>query len=200
MKVILATNNQNKAKEIRDIVNNSEIEFFALADLNLNSDPEETGQTFLENAMIKAKSAKAAADNAGLEGYAIAADDSGLCVDALDGGPGVYSARYAEVNGQRCTYADNNKKLIDALKDVDENNRGAHFQTTAVLINVDGTVKESNGICKGKIGHAEIGSNGFGYDPIFYPNEFPGKTFAEISSAEKDSISHRARAFQKLFN
>lgn len=200
MKVILATNNQNKAHEIRDIVNNTEIEFFTLADLNLNSDPEETGQTFLENAMIKAKSAKAAADNAGLEGYAIAADDSGLCVDALDGGPGVYSARYAEVNGQRCTYADNNKKLIEALKDVDENNRGAHFQTTAVLINVDGTVKEANGICEGKIGHVEIGSNGFGYDPIFYPNEFSGKTFAEISSEEKDSISHRARAFQKLFN
>lgn len=198
MKVILATNNQNKAREIREIIGQRDVEIFTLSDLGIDSDPEETGKTFLDNATIKVKSAQKAICEAGLEGYAIAADDSGLCVDALDGGPGVYSARYAEVNGRPCTYADNNKKLLDALKDVPEENRGAHFETVAVLINVDGSVVEQVGKLEGKIGFQEIGTNGFGYDPIFYPNGI-NKTLAELTADEKDAISHRGQAFRKLF-
>ena len=198
MKVLLATNNKNKAREIREIINRDDVEIFTLADLNLNSDPEETGTTFLENATLKAESARAAATDAGICDYYIVADDSGLCVDALDGGPGVYSARYAEVNGQRCTYADNNRKMLDALKDVEDADRGAHFETSAVMIKPDGTLIEATGKLHGKIGTQEIGENGFGYDPIFYP-EGMDKTLAELSAEEKDAISHRGQAFRNLF-
>ena len=164
----------------------------------MDSDPEETGLTFLENATIKAESALDAAHAAGLRYYAIAADDSGLCVDALDGGPGVYSARYAEVDGQPCTYADNNKKLLSTLENVEDENRRAHFETVAVLILPDGSKIEKTGILEGKIGREEIGTNGFGYDPIFYPKGMD-KTLAQLSAQEKDAISHRGQAFRKLF-
>ena len=111
MKVILATNNDNKAREIRAILKGSDIELHTLSEMGLESDPDETGETFLENATLKAQSALKAVKEKHLEGFAIAADDSGLCVDALGGGPGVYSARYARVPGKTCTYKDNNKKL-----------------------------------------------------------------------------------------
>ena len=198
MKVILATNNANKAREIREIVSDKDIEIFTLADLNLDSDPEETGSTFLENATLKAESALDVAHATGLRDYAIAADDSGLCVDALDGAPGIYSARYAEVDGQPCTYADNNKKLLSTLENVEDENRGAHFETVAVLILPDGSKIEKTGILEGKIGTSEIGTNGFGYDPIFYPRGMD-KTLAQLSAQEKDAISHRGQAFRKLF-
>ena len=199
MKVILATNNQNKAREIRNIVAAKDIEIFTLADLNLASDPEETGTTFAENATIKAEAALAEMKEKGFAGYAVAADDSGLCVDALDGGPGVYSARYAEVNGKPCTYKDNNKKLLKALKKIPMSERTAHFETVAVLINEDGTRTEAVGQLFGTIGKHERGHNGFGYDPIFIP-EGTAITLAQISAEEKDEISHRAQAFRKLFS
>lgn len=198
MKVILATNNENKAREIRNIVAGKDIEIFTLADMGFHSDPEETGQTFAENATIKAEAALAEMKDKGFAGYAIAADDSGLCVDALDGGPGVYSARYAEVNGKPCTYKDNNKKLLKALKKIPMSERTAHFETVAVLINEDGTRTEAVGQLFGTIGKHERGHNGFGYDPIFIP-EGTAITLAELSAEEKDEISHRAQAFQKLF-
>lgn len=198
MKVLLATNNQNKAREIRNIVAGKDIEIFTLSDLNLTSDPEETGQTFAENATIKAESALAEIKDKGFAGYAVAADDSGLCVDALDGGPGVYSARYAEVNGKPCTYKDNNKKLLKALKKIPVPERTAHFETVAVLINEDGTRTEAVGQLFGTIGKHERGHNGFGYDPIFIP-EGTAITLAELSAEEKDEISHRGQAFRKLF-
>lgn len=199
MKVLLATNNQNKAREIRNIVAGKDIEIFTLSDLNLASDPEETGQTFAENATIKAEAALAEMKEKGFAGYAVAADDSGLCVDALDGGPGVYSARYAEVNGKPCTYKDNNKKLLKALKKIPTSERTAHFETVAVLINEDGTRTEAVGQLFGTIGKHERGHNGFGYDPIFIP-EGTAITLAELSAEEKDEISHRGQAFRKLFS
>lgn len=199
MKVLLATNNQNKAREIRNIVAGKDIEIFTLAELNLISDPEETGATFLENATLKAESALAEMKEKGFSGYAVAADDSGLCVDALGGGPGVYSARYAEVNGQPCTYKDNNKKLLRELKNVPTAERTAHFETVAVLLNEDGSRTEATGQLFGTIGKHERGKNGFGYDPIFIP-EGTAITLAELSAEEKDEISHRAQAFHKLFS
>lgn len=198
MKVLLATNNQNKAREIRNIVAGRDIEIYTLSDLNLASDPEETGQTFAENATIKAEAALAEMKEKGFAGYAVVADDSGLCVDALDGGPGVYSARYAEVDGKPCTYKDNNKKLLKALKKIPMPERTAHFETVAVLINEDGTRIEAVGQLFGTIGKHERGHNGFGYDPIFIP-EGTAITLAELSAEEKDEISHRGQAFRKLF-
>ena len=197
-KVVLATNNQNKAREIRNIVAGKDIEIYTLADLNLISDPEETGSTFIENAAIKAESALAELKEKGFAGYAVAADDSGLCVDALDGGPGVYSARYAEINGQPCTYKDNNKKLLKALKKIPKPERTAHYETAAILINEDGTRTEAIGQLFGTIGTHEKGTNGFGYDPIFYP-EGAAITLAQFTAEEKDEISHRGQAFRKLF-
>lgn len=198
MKVILATNNENKAREIRNIVAGKEIEIYTLADMGFHSDPAETGKTFLENATIKAEAALAEMKEKGFTGFAIAADDSGLCVDALDGGPGVYSARYAQVNGQPCTYKDNNKKLLKALKKIPTAERTAHFETVAVLINEDGTRTEAVGQLFGIIGKRERGHNGFGYDPIFIP-EGSAITLAEFSAQEKDEISHRSQAFRSLF-
>lgn len=199
MKVILATNNEFKAKEIRKIFNIEGWEIFTLADLNLDSDPEETGTTFLENAMLKAESAREAAKNAGLDDYAIVADDSGLCVDALDGGPGIYSARYAEVNGQPCTYADNNKKLIKALDGIEYDKRTAHYVTVVAFIYPDGSVIDAKGTCDGIITTQEIGTNGFGYDPVFYSKDYEYKlTMAQLSAEQKDEISHRGRAFRAL--
>lgn len=198
MKVILATNNDNKAREVRAILKDYDVEISTLSDLGLDSDPDETGETFLENASIKAESALAAAKNKQLEGFAIAADDSGLCVDALQGGPGVYSARYAREPGKTCTYKDNNKKLLKELKRVPKSERTAHFETVAVLIMPDGTRKSAVGRLEGVIGKKSVGHNGFGYDPIFYP-EGAGITLAQLTAEEKDAISHRALAFKNLF-
>lgn len=207
MRVVIATNNQNKVREIKQIVNQDSIEFFSLADLNLDSDPEETGSTFLENATIKAESALEALKKAGLKDYVIVADDSGLCVDALDGAPGVYSARFAQVEGQECSYSDNNKKLLEVLKDIDDQKRNAHFETVALMIMPDGKRSHFCGRFDGKIAKAESGTNGFGYDPIFIPeidcNGHPNSsnmTLAEFSPSQKTEVSHRSKAFRGLFS
>ena len=198
MKILLATNNENKAREIRAILKDANVEISTLTDLNLTSDPEETGETFLENATIKAQSAMDALKEKGFSGYTVVADDSGLCVDALGGGPGVYSARYAEVNGKPCTYKDNNKKLLKDLKGIPMSERTAHFATVAVMLKEDGSEQHAVGQIFGVIGKKSVGHNGFGYDPIFYP-EGAGITLAQLSPEEKDEISHRAQAFRNLF-
>lgn len=168
MQVIIATNNQDKLTEIQDIFNIEGWDFYTLADLHLDSDPEENGSTFLENAKIKAEAARIVADENGYKDYAVVADDSGLCVDALGGRPGVHSARYAtEGEVEHATYSDNNDKLLFELKDVDDKNRGAHFETAAVFIYPCGKSVEAIGKCEGKIGYEIVGENGFGFDPLF---------------------------------
>lgn len=150
------------------------------------SDVEETGTTFIENAALKARGGLAET------GYACIADDSGLCVDALGGEPGVYSARYSGVHGNDEA---NIIKLLENLKEVPDEKRTAHFTCAVCVAFPDGQEIRIEEICEGKIGYEKKGDAGFGYDPIFM---FGEKSFAELTSEEKDAVSHRGKALRKL--
>lgn len=185
IKIVLATSNPHKVEEINAITKDLGVEFIMPP---VGFDPVEDGKTFEDNALIKAKEANL------LTGMLALADDSGLCVDALGGGPGVFSARYAQ------TQKDKIEKLLDELKDVPEEKRTAKFVCAMALVNDKGEVLFSDrGECHGKIGWTPKGTNGFGYDPIFIVDG--GElTMAELSEEDKNKISHRARASQKLIN
>lgn len=182
--IVFATNNKNKLKEISKITEGS-IQLLSLADINCLEDIEETGSTLEENAIIKARYVKEK------YGYDCFADDTGLEVEALDGAPGVYSSRYA---GSHCDPNDNMNKLIDVLKDND--NRKAQFRTVIALITGNNT-QLFEGVAKGHIIDEKRGEHGFGYDPIFIPEGY-NITFAEMSNEEKNKVSHRAIATNKL--
>lgn len=184
-KVAVASNNKNKISEIRAILSDifaDEIEIKSLSEIGFFGDIVENGKTFEENAEIKARAAAEL-------GYIAIADDSGLCVDALDGAPGVYSARFA---GEPCDDAKNNEKLLDMMRDIPNERRGASFVSVICCVTPSGEVVTARGECRGKILFERRGDGGFGYDPLFYCEL--GKTFAELSSEEKNKISHRARA------
>ena len=187
MKIIIATQNPHKVEEIREIARLygvSGIDFEAI-DSSLEFDPAEDGKTFEENSLIKAKEA-----NHLTHTYTLA-DDSGLCVEALDGAPGIHSARYAETAQKRID------KLLDALKG--EINRKAKFVCAITLINPSGEVEfTARGECKGEIALSQSGTHGFGYDPVFIVDG-TSKTMADMSEDEKNKISHRSLAMQKLF-
>jgi XTP/dITP diphosphohydrolase len=187
MRVVLATANPHKTIELREILGDvGGLELVARpADL---ADVEETGVTLVENAVLKAEAVAAAA------GLASVADDTGLFVDALGGDPGVYSARYA---GEGATYADNVAKLLDALTDVAAPRR-ARFETAAVLVEPGGRRLVAIGAVHGVIALTPAGDGGFGYDPVFVPDEGDGRTLAQLSATEKHAISHRGRAFRAL--
>ena len=189
--IVVATGNAHKVTEIEAILSKvlPDTRFVALGQLGEFEDPEETGTTFVENAIIKAEAAVAET------GLAAIADDSGLVVDALDGEPGVYSARYAGVHGDD---AANNAKLLANLADTPDAERTARFMSVVALIRPDGTVLTGTGACEGTIAHEGRGTNGFGYDPLFLPNDTPGKTMAELTPEEKNAISHRFHALQDL--
>ncbi len=178
MKFVIATHNKGKIVEFRRILEPMGIEA-VMAEL---SEPEETGSTFAENALIKAR---AACEETGLPAVA---DDSGLCVDFLDGAPGIYSARFAEPGKRRLT-------VLEKLKGVPEEKRGAHFVSAVCAVFPNGDKIEAEGKCFGTIAFESRGENGFGYDSIFEQN---GKTFGEISNEEKDARSHRGFAFQEF--
>lgn len=186
-RLVLATNNKNKLRELAAMLSDLHMEVVGIGEFAGAPDVEETGDTFAENAVLKAK---AAAEHAGL--WAMA-DDSGLEVDALDGQPGVYSARFA---GPNATDADNNEKLLALLHDVPDERRTARFRCTIALVSPDGAVFIDEGTCEGIIAREPRGDGGFGYDPLFVVPEL-GKTFAELPAEEKDRISHRARALAK---
>ena len=187
MKFIIATNNQKKLKELERILNPLGINAVSAKDEGISlDDVEETGTTFAENAFLKAE---AAFKKTGLPSVA---DDSGLCVDALDGRPGIYSARYA---GENATDSDKNNKLLSELKYVPEKDRTAHFTCAICCILPNGEKIEVEGICEGSIAFEPHGNGGFGYDPIF---KYGDKSYAELSSEEKDAISHRGKALRKL--
>ena len=189
--VVIASNNAHKAQEIAEALDFPGWEFGTLRQLGIQSDPAEDADTFLGNARIKARAAHEASG-----GKAVLADDSGLEVDALDGAPGVYSARYA---GEDATDADNNAKLLSALADVPDRDRTARFVCTLVLIDEDGSETVARGTVEGRIGHEERGSNGFGYDPLFLPDVFEdGRTLAEALPEEKNAVSHRGNALREL--
>ena len=189
--VVVATGNAHKLVEIEDILGRAlpDVRFVALGQLGDFEDPEEDGVTFAENALIKAR---AAVQETGLTAVA---DDSGLVVDALGGEPGVYSARYAGVHGDD---AANNAKLLDRLAGVSESDRVARFMSVVALVYPDGRELTGTGACEGAIGFEGRGDHGFGYDPLFLPDDTPGKTMAELEPEEKNAISHRFHALVDL--
>lgn len=189
-RVIVASTNHGKLAEIRSALDFDDLEFVTAADLDREPlEVEETGETFAENALLKARAYAEAF------GLAALADDSGLEVDALDGAPGVRSARYS---GEGATDARNNEKLLAALDGVHGVHRSARFRSAIALVEPDGTAVTADGACEGAIGFERRGDGGFGYDPLFLPAATPGRTMAELSLAEKNAISHRGAALRAL--
>lgn len=185
MKIAIATNNRKKLAEIRTVLGGFFEEMYSLDDLGISVEIEETGSTLTENALIKARTIL------GMTGLASLADDSGLMCDALDGAPGVYSARYA---GEGHDDKANNALLLENLAGRD---RSAHFCSVIALCLPDGREFTAEGRVDGVILDAERGEGGFGYDPLFFSPEL-GKTFAEASPDEKNSVSHRGRALRNM--
>ena len=186
-KIILATHNQGKIAEMREMLKPLGIAVHSAAELNL-PDVEETGTTFEENAKLKAEQLSA------LSGLPCLADDSGLCVDALDGCPGVYSARYAPNRD----FDKGMQMLLDELAATRDTERKAHFSCVMAFARPDEKTQVFEGRVDGKIAQTKKGSGGFGYDPIFVPDEGDGRSFAEFDGAEKNKISHRGRALRKF--
>lgn len=184
--IVIATGNPNKAIELHDMLDQT-YEVKTMKEMGIDIDIIEDGETFEENALIKVR---ALAPYFKGKDVIVMGDDSGLCVDALNGGPGVYSARYA---GEHVTYADNNEKLLREMKDVPAGKRGAVFVCCAALIFPDGEEWTGRGEVKGSIATELSGCEGFGYDPLFIES-VSGRTYAEMTEDEKNAISHRGRA------
>lgn len=189
--VVVATGNAHKVTEIEAILAPvmPGVRFVALGELGDFPDPVEDGDTFFDNALIKARAAQ---EETGLP--MAVADDSGLCVDALDGAPGIYSARWA---GEHGNDAANNQKLMAQMADVPEEARTARFHSSVVLVRGD-EVLRGDGDCEGRVGYAPRGDGGFGYDPLFLPDDTPGQTMAELTPEQKNAISHRFHALEDL--
>lgn len=187
-RMIFATSNEGKMREIREIMKDTGYEVISLKEAGISVPIEENGTTFEENAIIKASAI------ATLTGVPVLADDSGLEVDYLDKAPGIYSARFL---GEDTSYEIKNRYLIDRLEGVPEEQRSARFVCAIALAYPDGTAVTRRGTIEGYIGYESRGENGFGYDPIFMVPEY-GKTTAELSMEEKNKISHRAKALQKI--
>jgi len=187
MKLVLATRNPHKVREIKDLFGNGNFEIFSLRDFSDIPEIKEDGKTLRENAIIKAR--EAAKKTACLS----MADDSGLEVDALDGKPGVRSARFA---GENVDYNSNNEKLLQLMSHLPREKRGACFRCVIAIAQPGGDVEVVEGRCEGEIALQPRGTNGFGYDPVFL-DPASGKTFAEFTLLEKNKISHRSRALSK---
>jgi XTP/dITP diphosphohydrolase len=194
--VVAATGNAHKIAELSSLFRDFGIEVVSKKDA---PEAEETGKTFEENALIKARAVF------GFCGKMTVADDSGLEVDALDGAPGIFSARFSEKYGDahmssESVDASNNKLLLKLLKDVPPEKRTARFVCAIALLTEDGAPIEVSGICEGHIAESPSGNDGFGYDPLFIPNEYAaeGRTFAQLSETEKNAISHRGKALAEL--
>jgi XTP/dITP diphosphohydrolase len=185
VKLVLATHNLHKLDEIRVIVAGSDLELVTLGEIGFVDDPPETSDTFVGNALQKARYVR---DRIG---GVVAADDSGLEVDALGGAPGVHSKRFSVEQ----TAEANNRLLLARLGD--EPHRAARFRCVLAVVGPGGE-RTADGVCEGTIGHAPRGAEGFGYDPLFLPHETPGRTMAELTMDEKNAISHRGRAFRDL--
>lgn len=190
-KIIFATGNQGKMKEIREILAQERVEILSMKEAGIHMDIAEDGKSFLENALIKAKAVAAAPE---AQGAVVLADDSGLEVDYLNGEPGIYSARYM---GEDTPYKIKNQNIIDRLEGVPKEKRTARFvcAIAAVLPNKEEIITE--GTIEGYIGWKEAGSNGFGYDPIFYVDEYDCTT-AELPMEVKNKLSHRGKALRAM--
>lgn len=187
-KLIFATGNENKMKEIRMILGDLDYEILSMKEAGIDADIVEDGKTFEENAIIKATAISK------LSGCLVLADDSGLEVDYMDKMPGIYSARWM---GEDTSYRIKNNAIIDKLEGVPDEKRTARFVCAIAAAFPDGRVVTKRGTIEGIIGYEERGENGFGYDPIFFLPEY-GKTTAELSPEEKNQISHRGRALELI--
>lgn len=186
MDLVIASGNDGKIEEMRDILKGKFDNIYSMKQIGILSDIEENGQTLIENAFIKARFVKS------FTNLAVLADDTGLMVDALNGKPGVYTARFAGINA---THADNRKLLLEKLEG--QENRNATFETVVVLLLPNGKEITASGQIHGKILERETGERGFGYDSLFYSFELQ-KSFAQASLQEKDKVSHRAKALENL--
>ncbi len=188
MKIVLASHNQGKMREMRAILASYGVELVLQSELGVNIEVEETGNTFRENALLKAHAVAKAT------GMPAIADDSGLMVDALNGAPGVYTARYG---GEGLTDVERYRLLLNALSG--QTNRTAHFYSCIACVFPTGETLTAQGVCDGTIAFAPIGEDGFGYDPIFFVPALR-KTFAQMTDEEKNSVSHRAKAMVTFRN
>ena len=188
-KLILATSNKDKAREIAEILDGTPFVVTTMKEEGFDPDIVEDGKTFEENALIKARAVHALA-----EGAYVMADDSGLCIDALDGAPGIYSARFC---GEDSTYPEKFAKIFEMLKDVPEEKRTAKFVCSIAVVRPDGSEFTVRGEVCGVLHEKPMGDGGFGYDPIFYVPEF-GMTTAQMTKDQKNSISHRGKASRAM--
>ncbi len=184
-KLLFATTSKHKASEVRAILSGAGIELFTLSDFPELPEPPETGETFCENALQKARFCYERT------GLLCVADDSGIEVDALGGAPGVYSKRFSPEQTDEA----NNRLLLQKLTTA--TNRTARYRCAMALVGENGE-QVAEGSCEGSIAHDERGSGGFGYDPLFLPTDYPGRTMAQVSDQEKNAISHRGHAFRQL--
>lgn len=189
MELIIASNNKHKIREIKEILGGRFDDIRSLSEAGITHETVEDGKTFLENAYKKAS------EIAAISGAAALADDSGICVDALDGAPGIYSARFAGDNTVHSIDEDNNALLLRKLEG--KRNRGAHYTAAVVIVYPDGRSVSAEGHLFGHITESPRGAGGFGYDPLFVP-EGERRTVAEMSDEEKNKISHRARALEAI--
>ena len=192
-KIIFATGNEGKMREIREILSDLPYEILSMKEAGLVSDPEENGETFEENALIKARALHEALGDQVVDTI-VMADDSGLEVDALNKEPGIYSARYM---GEDTSYRIKNQSIIDRLEGVPDEKRSARFVCAVAAVFPDGSHAVVRETIEGRIGYKESGENGFGYDPIFFVPEY-GCTTAELSPEQKNAISHRGKALRKI--
>lgn len=186
--LLLASQNPGKLNEMRQLLAGLPFRVLRPADLGINDAPEETGATFMQNAVLKAR------HYARLSGLLTVADDSGLSVDALDGGPGLYSSRFG---GDGASDEDRNRLLLEKLQGVPAEARGARFTSAVAVARGEHVLFQAEETVEGRIAEEPRGPHGFGYDPVFFYPPF-GKTFGEVASEEKDRVSHRGKAFARL--
>lgn len=191
-KIVFATGNAGKIKEIQMILADLGKEIISMKDAGICADIDENGTTYEENALIKVRTVARYMKEQGCEPCIVMADDSGLEIDYLNKEPGVYSARYM---GEDTSYRIKNKNLIDRLAGVPDEKRTARFVCAIAALLPDGKELITRGVIEGRIDHEEKGSNGFGYDPIFYVPQF-GRTTAELTEEEKNQVSHRGKALE----
>lgn len=187
-KIIFATSNPGKMSEIREIMQDLGVEILSMKEAGIEADIVEDGKTFEENALIKARTIR------DLTGCLVLADDSGLVVDALNGEPGIYSARYM---GEDTSYDLKNANIIERLSGMKDRGRSARFVCVIAAVFPDGTEETRQGTIEGRISYEPAGENGFGYDPIFYVPEY-GCTTAQLSAEQKNEISHRGKALRAI--
>lgn len=188
MRIIIATGNKDKVREINEILRGTDFDAVSMKEIGIDPEIVEDADSFEGNALIKARTVHE------LTKEYVMADDSGLCIDALDGAPGIYSARFC---GEDSTYEEKFKKIFEMLKDVPEEKRTAQFVCAIAVVRPDGASFTVRGECHGVLHEKPMGENGFGYDPIFYVPEF-GMTTAQMSKEQKNMISHRGKALRAM--